>query len=484
MADAATPRWRLMPAGTRLGRYLVGQRLAVGGMGEIYAARAEGVAGFEKMVVLKLVHPAFAADPEFVRMLQSEARLAALLSHPNVVQVFDLGFECGEYFIAMAYVHGKSARELLRETQDPMPLACALHIVDRVAAALTHAHDMRDDDGEPLGILHRDVSPGNVMVGYDGTVALLDFGIAKAAERTKVTRTGTIKGKAGYMSPEQVRGQTLDRRTDVFSLGIVLYELSTGWPAFSGDSDFTMMNKIVSGDWVRPRGRDAEFPVELEAIIERALAGDVDKRFPTTAALQAALSEFAESHVLHGSPEALARYVQGLFGHPARPIVELGVEPPDVATRETVATAVAAMEPAQRAGWQRWAMGAAVLAVVGGGTWAMRTSTPERGNVVSEETSPRQREALEQRHALEPASAELGARRDAPVQTNPVQPMADSPDVASETEVAPSVLPEPVAHTKPRTNKTKSRRVRAARKEPAEASASGDNNLLPPSLRP
>jgi serine/threonine protein kinase len=220
----------MLVPGQRLGRYQLIKRLAIGGMAEIFLARVVGLEGFEKRVVLKSILAQHATDEEWVQMFLEEARLAATLQHPNIAQVFDVGRDRNVHFFTMEYVRGADVRRIMKaaERRGGVPLEVAVAIVIGAAAGLHYAHDKTDDAGRPLGIVHRDVSPANVLVSEDGAVKVVDFGIAKAALRRAATRTGTIKGKAGWISPEQCRGDRLDRRSDIFALGILLYELTTG----------------------------------------------------------------------------------------------------------------------------------------------------------------------------------------------------------------------------------------------------------------
>src|SRR5688572_29826451 len=225
--------------GTRLGKYELIQRLAVGGMAELYLARCTGIEGFEKLVAVKRILPQYACNEEFVSMFLDEARLAATLQHANIAQVYDIGQTEHGLFFTMEFVRGADARELLKSAMrsgDDIPLDRALTIISGAAAGLHAAHEKRGVDGEPLGIVHRDVSPANVLVSFDGCVKVIDFGVAKATRQQSQTRVGTLKGKIAYMAPEQCLGEPVDRRCDVFALGIVLYELTCGQWLFEGEN--------------------------------------------------------------------------------------------------------------------------------------------------------------------------------------------------------------------------------------------------------
>ena len=250
----ATSRPRVagaLPAGTNLGRYELLGLLSVGGMAEIYLARTEGIAGFEKLVVVKRMLPHFAMQAEFVEMFLAEARLGAMLDHPNVVGVHDIGEDTGNYYYAMEYVRGADLRQMMKVQGgkgEAMPLHCAIAIGLGMCAGLDHAHGLTDSAGKLLGVVHRDVSLSNVLVSYDGTVKVTDFGVAKVTAADHRTRTGTLKGKIGYMSPEQCRGAAADFRTDQFSLGAIIHEMVSGERAFAGDSPVEVLPKIAGHD--------------------------------------------------------------------------------------------------------------------------------------------------------------------------------------------------------------------------------------------
>ena len=304
-------------AGAKLDKYEVLAPLAVGGMAELYVARTTGVEGFERLCVLKRILPQYARDDEFVAMFLDEARLAATLHHPNVIQVYDIGQKDGLYYFAMEYVHGQDLAAIIsaaRRQKRGLKLEHSIAIAAEVAAGLHHAHEQRDPRGTPLGIVHRDVSPTNILVSYDGNVKVVDFGIAKAAARRTMTTAGSAKGKLGYMSPEQVRAhRDLDRRSDVFSLGIVLYELTTGKPLFRGDSDFAIAEQIVEGTIPSPRAVRPTYSPGLEAIVMKALARDRAARFATARELQLALEEYARTEQLRLSAVGISEFMAALF---------------------------------------------------------------------------------------------------------------------------------------------------------------------------
>jgi serine/threonine protein kinase len=309
----------MLPAGTRLGRYELIRRFATGGMAELYLARTGGVSGlggFEKIVALKRILPQYAQNEDFVRMFLDEARLTATIQHANVAQVYDIGKCDDALFFTMEYVHGSDVRSVLHtlvKRGQTMPMADALTIAIGAAAGLHAAHERTASDGTPLGIIHRDVTPSNVLVSFDGCVKLIDFGIAKAERRTTETRAGTLKGKIAYMSPEQCLGEPLDRRSDVFSLGIVLFELSTGTRLFPAENEYAALRQIVDQDAPKPSSRRPDYPPELEAIVMRALCRNREERYPTAQALQIDLEEFALSLGLKTSTAHLGAFMRALL---------------------------------------------------------------------------------------------------------------------------------------------------------------------------
>lgn len=307
----------LFTPGQRLGAYELLRRLAVGGMAEVYLAYAVGPGDFRKLVAIKRLLPQNALDPQLLRMFLDEARLMARLSHPNIPQVtaVDDGAEGAVPYFVMEYVHGTDLRGVLNAAAPgPLPLEHALQIAAAVAAGLHHAHEHRGSAGQLLEIVHRDISPSNVLVNFDGGVKITDFGVAKWSEQKSFTHQGQLKGKFAHMSPEQCRGEPLDRRSDVFALGTLLYEMTTGRPAFAADSEYELLKQIVSRDAPAPRIPGAVFPAQLEEIVLKSLRRDRADRYATTQHLQLDLEAFAREHRLVVSPVALAGYVETLFG--------------------------------------------------------------------------------------------------------------------------------------------------------------------------
>jgi serine/threonine-protein kinase len=277
---------------TPIGKYKLVRLIASGGMAEVYLARQAGAAGFEKLVCLKRILPHLARDKQFVDMFLNEARLAARLDHPNIVSIFDLGGANGSYFIAMEFIDGPSLRMAAKralERGERLPIAEIVKIISMAASGLHYAHDLAGPDGKPLGLVHRDISPDNILVHRNGAAKVVDFGIAKAANSSAFTRTGTLKGKVAYMPPEQLRGDPLDRRADVFALGVVLYEMLAGQRPWAGDSDVSLIGKIMTEDPLPLATLRPDSPAGLLAVLERALAKDREARYASCHDLQADL---------------------------------------------------------------------------------------------------------------------------------------------------------------------------------------------------
>ena len=266
-----------------LGRHLLLlERINVGGMAEVFRAKAFGVDGFERFVAVKRILPTLAADEEFVAMFIDEARIAAHLTHQSIVQIYELGKEAGTYHISMEYVAGRDLRLILdrqKRLGRPMDPVASAFVIARVCEALDYAHRKRDPAGRALGIVHRDVTPQNIILSYDGEVKLCDFGIAKATSRVSRTEVGVLKGKFAYMAPEQVQGRPVDHRGDIFALGVIFYEMLTGERLFVGDSDYATLEAVRSARIPPPRRIVPGLPRGLEGIVMRMLARDPALRY-------------------------------------------------------------------------------------------------------------------------------------------------------------------------------------------------------------
>lgn len=329
------------------GRYELVRRLAVGGMAEIYLARETGLAGFERLVIVKRILPNLAADTDFIDMFLDEARLAARLSHPNIVHIYELGEHEGTYFIAMEYVPGGDLHELLARRRGVLPpLDDSLHVVSEVCAGLQFAHALAGPDGTPLGVVHRDVTPKNVLLSVDGVVKVMDFGIAKARAKLSVTRPGDIKGTFSYMAPEQARGERVDRRADIYAVGTLLYRLMTGTPAYPQTGN-ALLAAVRAGQFVRPRKVNPELPPVIEDVILRAMSLEPKDRFATCGALRRDLGEAARSLGLHGDSESLAAMVRESF--PSVPGATVPVEAPGALAVLAVPKGTAVETPVRQA---------------------------------------------------------------------------------------------------------------------------------------
>src|SRR5262245_25657617 len=280
------------------GKYYLLERINVGGMAEVFKAKTFGVEGFERLLAVKRILPNIAEDEEFITMFIDEAKIAVQLQHANIAQIFDLGKVDDSFFIALEYVHGRDLRSIfdrMRNKGESLPIAMACYVIMQVCEGLDYAHNKRDAQGRELNLVHRDISPQNVLIGYEGECKLIDFGIAKAAGKASKTQAGILKGKFGYMSPEQVRGLPIDRRSDIFAVGIVLYELLTGERLFIGESDFSTLEKVRNVEIQPPSSYNKKIPQELERVVLKALARDPEDRYANAIDLHDDLQSFLYS---------------------------------------------------------------------------------------------------------------------------------------------------------------------------------------------
>jgi serine/threonine protein kinase len=295
----------------RFGRYTLLYRFASGGMANLYAARLDGPDGFEKTVAIKVMHQHLTRDAEFVRMFIDEARLASRITHPNVVQILELGKVGTSHFIAMEYINGETVLGIVRRTR--LPVSTCVQIVAAAALGLHAAHEIHDGYGRPLQVVHRDVSPDNILVSYDGAVKVADFGVARARDNVHTSLAGAVKGKFGYMAPEQALGYRVDRRADVFSLGVVLYEMTTGRRLFKRPTEAQVLRAVLRCRVPPPSHQVAGYPKGLERVLLKALHRDPNGRFQTALlfhqALAAYLLECGESMV----PATLGETMTTLF---------------------------------------------------------------------------------------------------------------------------------------------------------------------------
>ncbi|NWJ42281.1 MAG: protein kinase [Geothrix sp.] len=298
------------------GNYFLLEKIAVGGMAELFKAQQRGVQGFQKIVAIKRILPHFSDNEDFVTMFIDEAKLAAQLTHPNIVQIFDLGKAGSSYYIAMEYVNGRDLRTLLRKVREygtPFPEQVAAFVVMKVAAALDYAHRKRGFDDRELKLVHRDISPQNVILSTEGAVKLVDFGIAKAASKASHTVAGALKGKLLYMSPEQATGQPLDNRSDLYSLGLVLFELLTGERCFQADSELGVLEKVRLGRISDLATLNPNVSREMAAIVSRALQKGVDHRYPSARFMERDLREYLQRQGTPITEHDVAEYMNALL---------------------------------------------------------------------------------------------------------------------------------------------------------------------------
>ncbi|MEM9453780.1 MAG: serine/threonine-protein kinase [Myxococcota bacterium] len=460
-----------LPAGTRFGEFVAVRPLAAGGMAELYLAARARPKGAPELVAVKRLLPHLGWDPEFVRMFLDEVRIIADLDHPNIVRVVDFGVGEGGHYLAMEYLHGRTLRAIQRSMRDagPLPLAFSVSTVMEIAAGLHAAHEHRDTDGNAVEVVHRDVSPSNVMITFDGQVKLLDFGIARVTEQTQLTRAGTLKGKVGYMSPEQCRGDRVDRRSDVFGLGILLYELTVGRRAFYAENDYAVIGKVVDGDYVRP-GRLVEgYPVALEAVIARALQVDPAERHSSAAVLADELARYVAGARLDLSAEAREAVLRERFGSEPVPRVDL-------------ATITAGAEPPKAAGsWLRWAAMAGLGLFIGGAGFvigmARSSESPAAEAVTPDSSVPAA--------SSEPVQVSDPSAGSSAEGSEPVERIIEESEQFEEAEEAEEAASDP-QEAGPAAGTRSKRRPRSRRRpkgRPASPPAGDPDALLPPTWR-
>ncbi|NMB75847.1 MAG: protein kinase [Myxococcales bacterium] len=306
-----------LEAGAEFGPYTLIRRLATGGMGEIWLAEQRGISGFRKRVVIKTILECFSDDAALVDMFLGEGKIAAGFTHPNIAQTYDLGCIEGTYYIAMEFVNGRDLRELLLANIDRrrfIPLNLVLRIVAECCQGLQYAHTWKTPDGQPAGIVHRDISPQNILVTFEGAVKIVDFGIAKATHMASKTRSGVLKGKYAYMAPEQVRGREIDGRVDIFSLGVVMYEMVTARRLFKRNSEMATLDAVLQCEVPPPRRLDEKIPREVEGLVMRAVAREPEQRFQTALEMQLAVEQVMLECALPASLAHVAAYMGEMFG--------------------------------------------------------------------------------------------------------------------------------------------------------------------------
>ena len=303
--------------GEKLDRFELIAEIASGGMATVYLARLGGVAGFQRLVAIKRLHPHLARDPEFVEMFLDEARLAARIHHPNVVPIQEVGESDRGYYLVMDYIEGDTLARILAKSQKaktPVPYPVTVRVLLDVLAGLHAAHQMKDDHGVALELVHRDVSPQNVLVGVDGSARVVDFGVARATSRLSTTRSGQLKGKLAYMAPEQARGGTIDRRADLFSCGIVMWEALASKRLFKGDGEAETLNRVLYDEIKPPTGVRPDIPKALEDVCMKALSRDVDARYATAEEMSDALEKAARGLACVGSVRDVSECLESVMG--------------------------------------------------------------------------------------------------------------------------------------------------------------------------
>jgi serine/threonine protein kinase len=325
----------VLPQPISFGKYTLFERIGRGGMADVFKARVQGPAGFERIFVVKRILPHLSDDPIFTRMFIDEAKLAARLTHPNIVQVFELGSVDSEYFMSMEYVRGRDLAETMRtqwaRVGPPRPELVA-YVGREMCRALAYAHDFTADDGTRLGMIHRDISPSNVMLSSDGAVKILDFGIAKAlgGDKDESTKTGTLKGKFAYMAPEQTVSNDIDRRIDIFATGIVLHEILTGRRLFKGENDLQTIERVRQCDVPPPSLHNPLCPPEMDNIVLKALAKNPLDRYQSASEMADALDDIV--HAARFQPTQLAQLMSSLFP------TDTGVDPRATASLRSQST--------------------------------------------------------------------------------------------------------------------------------------------------
>jgi serine/threonine protein kinase len=322
---ARNPEWLDDEDGELFGPYVVFERIGIGGMATVHRAVERGIEGFERVVALKRLLPHLAEDGDFVRSFVREAKLASQLQHINICQIYELGRVGPVYFISMEHIDGHDVRQLLRQARrraGPPPVHVAIAILLDLCDALDYAHSCTDENGEPLGLVHRDVSPSNVLIASSGHVKVIDFGIAKATSQKQRTATGRVKGKLAYMAPEAIRGAGLDARSDIFSTGVIAHELLTARPLFACKNDYDTLTRVQKVEVDPPSAENSDVPPELDAIVLKALAKDADKRWTSAAELRDALDQVRQQHHLNATNREVKSWISWAFSEDAT--TELG----------------------------------------------------------------------------------------------------------------------------------------------------------------
>ena len=303
------------------GRYFLIDKMAVGGMAEVFNAIFFGIHGFEMPIIIKRILPSLSANEKFVDMFVIEAKIYVALQHQNIVQIYDFNKFQDQYFIALEFVEGRDLKTLLQTLQknsQRLPIEQALFIAHQISHGLEYAHTRCDDNGENLGLVHRDLSPANILLSYTGEVKVADFGIAKAKMHVEITDAGVLKGKYKYMSPEQARGEEIDHRSDIFAVGILLYEMTTGFPLFQANSDVELLEKVRNAEYIEPRKHNPALSPRLNKIICRALHPSPHGRFQSIKDLQEAIAGEMHPHTVSSLTRGLSLLMDDTFAESKR----------------------------------------------------------------------------------------------------------------------------------------------------------------------
>jgi len=322
------------------GEYKILKKIATGGMAEVFLAKRVAMKGFEKLLAIKRILPQFSENEEFISMFIDEAKLAAQLNHRNIVQIYDFGNQQGFYYIAMEYVFGKDLRTILKKSRDKhhrLPLTQCAYIITEAARGLEFAHNLKDHYGKPINIIHRDISPQNIFISYEGDVKIADFGIAKAASQSTETRAGVLKGKILYMSPEQAWGKTIDRRSDLYALGVLFYEMVADRKMVEADSEFSMLEKVRNGEVEFPPEIFEKIPKSLSYMIKKALEKDPGNRYQTAYEMRVDLENYLLTTKETLSEKMISDYLKDIFRDEIEAERKILVEGPGVPEEKTIA---------------------------------------------------------------------------------------------------------------------------------------------------
>lgn len=394
----------------RFGKYLLVEKLATGGMAQLYRGKIVGVRGFEKFIAIKMILPHLAEEKELVNSFIDEAKLAALLNHQNIVQIYDFGSIENSYFITMEYLHGRDLRHVLAKSKERgllLPLEISLYVASRICAGLAYAHTLKDFQGKPLHLIHRDISPQNIFLTYEGGVKIVDFGIAKAASQSTITQIGMIKGKVAYMSPEQACGIPIDHRSDIFSVGVLLYEMITGNRMFTGEDTMQILAKVRDADYLPLESARSGLHPEIYQTLNRALAQDPAGRYPSADEMMADLEECIFRYDMRPSARGVTDFMKELFQEEIaaereriRESASVEIEeppgeieeaepPPPAGKREGESPLPAIPQPTPKGKGPIFAIAAAALLfAAGGGYFLFRPSTAVSPSVKTETVVP------------------------------------------------------------------------------------------------